>query len=227
MSEVTQARLRAVAVAAPAFVMVFIVLADQLTGVIESSWILADMGQSVDLGAPGALADLSLSMWLSLLNVTRLSFELLAVLAICSYLRSAGEKLWSFLAVPLLTLRYVVLSAHDGWGLILSPLLVAGASTEAFVPPEGLATAPLAVFLTSMFVLWFPGWICLMVGIWRSHVLSRTMTWTVVLAVIAQGVPVPIPYWYPLMISLFFLPIAYKMWVDSAKLAVGGQAAEA
>ena len=199
------------AVAAPAFVMVFIVLADQLPGVIESSWILADMGESVDLGAPGALADLSLSMWMSLLRVTLLSFELLGVLAICSYLHSRGETLWSFLAVPLLALGHMPFAIHDGWGLILSPLLVAGASTEAFVPPEGLATAPLAVFLTSMFVLWFPGWICLMVGIWRSHVLIRVMTLTVVLALIARSVPPLVPYWYPLMTSLFFLPIAYQM----------------
>ncbi len=225
MSEITQARLRAVAVASPVFVMVFTMLANQLTGVTDS---ILGMGQSVDLGAPGASANLSLSVWGSMLSATLLGFELLGVLAICSYLRSAGEKLWSFLAVPLLTLGYLGFNIHHGWGLILPPAIAAGASAEALVPgEEGLFVAQTVVFGASWGILWASGRICLLVGIWRSHVLSRTMTWTVVLAVIARGVPPPIPLWYPLVISLFFLPIAYQMWVDSAKPAVVSRTGEA
>ena len=72
MSEVTQARLRAVAVVSPLFIMLVVVLANQLTG-LNASAIVGDLGQSVDLSAPGALADLQLSVWGSLLNVARLA----------------------------------------------------------------------------------------------------------------------------------------------------------
>ena len=72
MSEVTQVRLRAVAVVSPLFIMLVVVLANQLTG-LNASAIVGDFGQSVDLSAPGALADLQLSVWGSLLNVARLA----------------------------------------------------------------------------------------------------------------------------------------------------------
>ena len=79
------------------------------------------MARGVDLGAPDASTVLSRSVWASLLTATGTGFQLLGALAICSYLHSRGETLWSFLAVPLLTLGHMAWAVHDGWGLILAP----------------------------------------------------------------------------------------------------------
>ena len=122
MWEIRRARLLAVAVAFPPIVT----LVGELTGTGLTGYnIVRDVGQSVE--ARGALADvLSHSAWVSLLAVTRLGSELLAALAICSYLRSGGENLWSFLAVPLLTLGHAAFMIHEGWGLQLAPAIAAG-----------------------------------------------------------------------------------------------------
>ena len=92
------------------------------------------------------------------------------------------------------------------------------------------------MLLVSMFAFTFSGWICLLVGIWRSHVLSRMMTWTVVVATVAPWATGQwsevwmgsyFQYFLLLMLVLFNWPIAYRMWVDSTKRVVAGRTAQA
>ena len=168
-----------------------------------------------------------------LLNAISLGMGLIGVLAICSYLRIAGEHLWSFLAVPLLTLGHGAFIYHEGWAAMIAPAIGAGASGEGVfeaLTPGVPGTEP-SVALYGWLVLYWVGWICLLVAIWRSHVLSRVMTWTVLVAYLAQSVPPPawIAPQYKLLVlsALVHWPIAYQMWVDSTKPAVADRPAQA
>ena len=127
MWDVTEARLRAGAVAVPplfTFVLVltglnvYAILSDH-----EAEWGPAGLAQA-------AAADPYRYQLSYLLNAINLGMGLIAVLAICSYLRAAGERRWSFLAVPLLILGHGAFIYHEGWAAMIAPAIGAGASGE-------------------------------------------------------------------------------------------------
>ena len=172
MWEVTQARLRAAAVSFPALFTLGLLVAPQIK---HSESVAALIAKAVD--------DPTGWQWRWFLAATGITFELISLIAIRSYLRSAGENLWSFLAVPLIIVGFSALMYTQAKTSALAPAIEAGASgqamMEASIPPVALVYAPVLLLGTS-------GWVCLIVGIWRSHILSRAMTWTVALASIAR-----------------------------------------
>ena len=94
MWKVRQARLGAAVVAVPPFVALAVVV----TG-LDMISIVHDLGAEwgPDGIAQGVAADPLRWQWSYLLNAASQAVSLISVLAICSYLRSAGEHLWSFL----------------------------------------------------------------------------------------------------------------------------------
>ena len=223
MWEVTQARLRAVVVVAPFIPLFGFVYLH--AGVPENAY---------DLEAAWAMraADPERQWWSFLLGAISMGLSVLQIVAIRSYLRSAGENLWSFLAVPLITmgsaLTIFVFASEAGMLVAVE----AGASVEAVWDTAWNTDFGINVYLGMMLPLVLLGMVCLLVGLWRSHVLSRAMTWVVVFGAVARpvmgGAPVGWVLWLiPLADALVFLPIASQMWVDSAKAAVVGRTAEA
>jgi len=224
MSEVTMARLRAVAVVAP-----FI----PLLGFI---YLVGDVPEDpYDFEAVWAIyaADPERQWWARLLAAIWLGLSVVQIVAIRSYLRAAGDKLWSFFAVPLITMAYslLIFMYADEAGMLVA--VEAGASVEAVWNTRWNSGFGVNLFLVMLPFLSL-GMVCFLVGLWRSHVLSRAMTWVVIFSAVARvGVGrVPLDWWVfqygtPLLTALIFLPIAYQMWVDSAKPAVVGQTAAA
>ena len=224
MSEVTMARLRAVAVVAP-----FI----PFLGFI---YLMGDVPEDpYDFEAVWAIqaADPERGWWARLIATIWMGLSVVQIVAIRSYLRAAGDKLWSFFAVPLITMAYslLIFMYADEAGMLVA--VEAGASVEAVWNTRWNSGFGVNLFLVMLPFLSL-GMVCFLVGLWRSHVLSRAMTWVVIFSAVARvGVgrvfPVDWVFQYGTLLAtaLIFLPIAYQMWVDSAKPAVVGRTAEA
>ena len=219
MWEVTQARLRAAAVSFPALLVLGLLV---VPGPKHSESAAALIAQAVD--------DPTGWQWGWFLAATGITFELISLIAIRSYLRSAGENLWSFLAVPLIIVGFSALMYTQASASSLAAAIEAGASGQAMLEASG--GPPMALIYAPVLLLGTPGWVCLIVGIWRSHILSRAMTWTVALASIARFLTSTSQvdwialYGLRLSIFLFYAPLAWRMWIDSSKAAVVGRTAE-
>ena len=127
MWEVRRAQLGAAVVAVPPFsFLAFLFGLDMIAIVHElgGEWGPSGIAQ-------GVAADPVRWQWSYLLAAAGTAVRLISVLAICSYLRTAGEHLWSFLAVPLLTLSHGAFIFTWGFSSMVAPASEAGASVEA------------------------------------------------------------------------------------------------
>ncbi len=155
--------------------------------------------------------------WGWLLIATGLGMGIVSLFAIRAFLRSAGENVWSFFMVPLGTLAYVWAIFSIGEVFTLPLAIEAGASGEALLGSE--------LQVVNVYYLSFvPGLlsrICLLVGIWRSRVLSRPLTWALIGValleplLVAVTIDSPIASQYAPFLPAFFTAgvLSYHMWI--------------
>ncbi len=161
--------------------------------------------------------------WGGLLMAISDGMMLLSLFAIRGFLRSAGENVWSFFMVPLGTLAYVWAIFSMGEVFTLPLAIEAGASGEALLGSE--------LQVVNVYYLSFvPGLlsrICLLVGIWRSRVLSRPLTWALIvvtlldplLFAVTLGSSVASQY-APLLPAFFTAGVlSYHMWIRQPAVA--------
>ena len=155
---------------------------------------------------------------------------LLAVIAIASYLRASGERLWSFIAVALITVAVVLLTSIFGMALTFAAVIETGASLETLEEiMEGLDPwyLPITVGILAAFVM---GFLSLAEAIYRSHVLGRRLTWVATAAIVVSTFTILIPAtWgeqvFNVVAIVAFWPLAYQMWRDTTEAPIVGAAA--
>ena len=212
MSEITQARLRAaVIVVAPVV---------GLIGATVHPYIgdLADNAET----AKAVVADPTRWAWAHVIEMGGNALLALAVIAIGSYLRASGERLWSFTAVPLITVGIVLFTAVLGMALIWSAMSEVGASIEPVMEAVEPWYLPLTLVLLITFVL---GFLSLAVSVYRSQVLSRELSWVVTAAIVLATLTILIPAtWgeqvFNVVAIVAFWPLAYRMWLDATEAPV-------
>ena len=220
MSEVMQARLQAAVIAIAPVVA--------LIGATVHPYIgdLADNAETARVIAD----DTTRWAWAHVIEMGGNALFVLAVIAIGSYLRASGERLWSLIAVALVTVAVVLLTAVFGMALTFAAVIETGASLETLEEiMEGLDPwyLPITVGILAAFVL---GFLSLAVAIYRSHVLGRELTWVVTAAVVVSTFTILIPAtWgeqlFNVVAIVAFWPLAYRMWLDTTKAPMVAAAA--
>ena len=183
MSEMIQARLQAAVIAIAPVVA--------LIGATVHPYIgdLADNTETARVIAD----DTTRWAWAHVVEMGGNALFVLAVIAIASYLRASGERLWSFIAVALVTVAIVLLTAVFGMALTFAAVSETGASLEAL---EAVMVAldpwyaPITLGILAAFVLGFLG---LAVAIYRSQVLGRRLTWVAAAAIVVSTFTILIP----------------------------------
>jgi hypothetical protein len=138
----------------------------------------------------------------------------LAFLAIGSYLREAGEELWSILAPPFIVMGSTLFVVLTGMEIGL----MAAAETDADVPAVQSALLPWFIPILFTGALSFAlGVLGFAMGIVRSGVLSPPVSWLVVGALVvmavARFVPLSVaPYVIGVAGVVALCPLAYEMW---------------
>lgn len=139
---------------------------------------------------------------------------LLAFLAVRSYLREAGEDRWSFRAVPFLvvgTSLFVFLPAFETAMIAASR---AGADPVALQEQLQPFFVPMMVAQALTFGI---GLICLAIGVVRSRVFDRQLTWIIAGALVVAAVSRFVPQGRALYVGavagvVALVPIAIQMW---------------
>jgi hypothetical protein len=212
ISEITQARLRAAVVAiAPVVVLIGFLYAPYVGDLTDSA-----------AAADGVADDTTRWAWSRMVQVVGLALLPLLVFSVRSYLKAAGEQLWSFLAAPLVTVGAVLFAYITGLELGLAPVVEAGASAEAVIDATDPWFIPTLLVAAVIFGL---GWLSLAAAIYRSKVLSRELTWVVIAALVALTVAIFIPTgWAFYVIGVGAIvaswPIAYQMWLETTETPV-------
>ena len=216
MSEIAQTRLRAAVIAIAPVVA--------LIGASYHPYIgdLADNAATVRV----VEADPTRWAWAHVIEMGGNVLLVLAVISIAGYLRASGERLWSFIAVPLITAAVVLLTAVYGMSLIWSAMSEVGTPIEPVMEAVEPWYAPITLAILIAFVL---GSLSLAVAIYRSHVLGRELTRVVVAAVVVSSFAILIPAtWgeqaYSVVAMVAFWPLAYRMWLDAAERPVAAAA---
>ena len=220
MSELTQARLRAaVIIIAPVVGLIGATVhpyIGDLEDNAETARVIAD--------------DTTRWAWAHVIEMGGNALFVLAVIAIGSYLRASGERLWRFIAVPLITVAVVLLTAVYGMALTFAAVIETGASLETLEEiMEGLDPwyLPITLGILAAFGL---GFLSLAVSIYRSHVLGRRLTWVVAGAIVVSTFTILIPAtWgeqvFNVVAIVAFWPLAYQMWRDTAEAPMVAAAA--
>ncbi len=207
MSEVTRMRLGAAVVAIAPLVLLVGMIVVPLFDPVERGPAFA----AVAAGNPARW------QWGWLLMATTNGMMILGLFAIRGFLRSAGENLWSVFMLPLGTLAYVWAIFSLGEAFTLPLAIEAGASGEALLGSE--------LQVVNVYYLSFvPGLlsrICLLVGIWRSRVLSRPLTWALIVSEVLflfyfpLTMDSPVASQYAPFLPAFFTAgvLSYHMWI--------------
>ena len=212
MIEATQVRLQAVVVAAAPVL--------GLIGATVHPYIgdLANNGLSARVIAD----DPARWAWAHTIEMAANVLAILAIVAIGRYLWASGERLYSFIAVPLIATALVLFASVLGMSLIWSAMVEAGLPLVPAMEAVELWYAPvtLVILLTAGL-----GILSLALSIYRSRVLSPRLTWLVVAATIAGGLTLLIEAtWgeqlYNVTAVVAFWPLAYRMWLDATEAPV-------
>jgi hypothetical protein len=137
-----------------------------------------------------------------------------AFLAIGSYLSEAGEERWSILALPFIVMGSTLFVVLTGMEIGL----MAAAETGADVPAVQSALLPWFIPILFTGALSFAlGALGFAMGILRSGVLSRRLSWLVLGALVVMAVArfVPLstaPYVIAVAGVVALWPVAYEMW---------------
>ena len=209
MSEVTQARLRAGVVAIAPVVLLIGLLYHPYVGDLTDRAALAEE----------VAADTTRWAWSHLIVAAGLALTLLLAVSVRSYLRAAGEQMWSFVAMPLLVIGGGMFAAITGVEIGAAAAVEGTAQGEAFADAADPWVMPLILGGAVVFGL---GWLSLATAIYRSEVLGRELTWVVVGALVALTVAAFIPAgWAFYVIGVAAVvagwPLAYQMWLDTSE----------
>ncbi len=223
MSDAVKAQLRAA--------VVFIAPVVVLVGFLYQPYI-SDFTDSVEFGEEVAAGP---TRWLWSQTVLALSVVLtiLAVFSIRIYLRDAGEDLWSFLAVPLVTVgaaTFVFVLGFAGLaGWTVTELGGSAAGVAVFFDEVGGFGD--AVFIIGG-VLFGLGLLSLAAAVKLSGTLADSVAWLVVIALVVNVIAGFIPTgWATYVIGVTAIvalwPIAYQMWQDASTQPTPSRPSEA
>ena len=217
MSEVTQARLRAAVIAIAPVVA--------LIGASYHPYIgdLADNAATVKV----VEADPTRWAWAHVIEMGGNVLAVLAFISIGSYLRASGERLWSFIAVPLITASAVLFTAVLGMSLIWSAMSEVGAPIEPVMDAVDPWYQPITLGILAAAVL---GLLSLAMAIYRSQVLGRRLTWVAAAAIVVSTFTILVPAtWgeqvFNVAAIVAFWPLAYGMWRDTVEAPIFAAAA--
>ena len=214
MSELTQARLRAGVVAVAPIVVLFAFLYQPY---------IADFNDNAAF-AGGVAADTTRWAWATTITAVGLALTALLIVSLRSYLRAAGEQLWSFIAVPLVVVGAVLIAYVTGVNLGLANAIEAGASGEAVLKAGEPWFFGTILPTTIIFGL---GWLSLAAAVYKSEVLSRQLTWVVVGALVVLTVALfTTTGWGRYVIGVALIaaswPLAYQMWIETREAPMAG-----
>ena len=212
MSEVMQARLRAGVVAIAPVVW--------LIGATYHPYI-GDLADNAETAAVVA-ADPTRWAWAHVIEMGGNVLLVLAVVWIGSYLRASGERLWSFIAVPLITVGIVLFTAVLGMSLSFSAMHEVGAPLEAVMDAVDPWYLPITLVILITAGL---GFLSLAAAIYRSRALSRELTWVATAAIVMVALTLLVPStWGEQVLSVAamvaFWPLAYRMWQNTIEAPV-------
>jgi hypothetical protein len=150
----------------------------------------------------------------------------LAVLAIRSYLREAGEERWSILALPFIVMGSTLFAVLPG--MEFAPLAAAKAGADAEAAQAALASWFIPIMVTGA-ITFAVGVFAFAKGIANSRVLSRRLSRLVVGALVVMAisrlVPVGAVQFYVQgaagVVALW--PLAYEMWRHPEAARSAGQ----
>ena len=200
--------------------VVFIAPVVLLVGFFYQPYI-SDFTDTVEFGEEVAAGS---TRWLWSQTVIALSVVLtiLAIFSIRIYLRDAGEDLWSFLAVPLVTVGAATFvfvlgfAGLAGWTVTELGGSVAGVA-EFFDEVGGFGDA---IFIIGG-ILFGLGLLSLAAAVKLSGTLADSVAWLVVIALVVNVIAGFIPTgWGTYVIGVTAIvalwPIAYQMWQDAS-----------
>ncbi len=209
MPDITRARLKAVVVAL--FPVIGLVGATLHPSISD----LGDNAETARVIADGPTR----WAWAHIIEMGANVLAVLAVVAIGSYLMASGERLWSFVAVPLITTGLVLFTAVLGMALLFTAMVEVGAPLVPVMEELEPWYAPITtvILLTAR-----PGFLALAFAIHRSRVLSQRVSRVVVTATVVGALTLWIPTtWgeqlFNVAAIVAFWPLAYRMWVDTTE----------
>ena len=204
MSATTIARFRAAMVAiAPAVL---------LAGFVYHPYI-ADLTDNA--AAAAALASDTTRWWCSHLAVgVGSGLMVLAFLAIRSYLREAGEERWSIVALPFIVVGSTLFAFLPAMEIAMLAVAKTGADVQAVLTALDTWFIPILVTAAITFAIGVLGFA---IGIVRSGVLGRQLTWLVVGALVVMAAARFVPLGPALYVGgatavVALWPLAYAMW---------------
>ncbi len=209
MRDVTQARLQAVVVA------LFPVVG--LIGATLHPYI-GDLGDNAETARVVAAGPTRWA-WAHIIEMGANVLLVLAVIAVGRYLFASGERLWSFIAVPLITTALVLLTAIYGMAVLFTAMVEAGTPLVPVMEAVEPWYAPLTIVILLTAGL---GFLSLAVAIHRSHVFSPRLSRVVVAATVVGVLTISIPAtWgeqlFNVIAMVAFWPFAYRMWPDTTE----------
>jgi hypothetical protein len=149
----------------------------------------------------------------------------LAFLAIRSYLREAGEERWSILALPFIVIGSTLFAFLPAMEIAMLAAAEAGADVQAVLIALDSWFFPILLAGAITFALGVLGFA---MGIARSGVLSRRLTWLVVGALVVMAAARFVPLGVALYVGgaatiVALWPLAYEMWKHPEAARPAGQ----
>ena len=173
MADLTQIRMRALALfVAPVALLVAIIFHPYLEDEFD-----------VPAAAAEVVADPARWVWVHFMLMLAFAAILLAVVALRSLLRTAGEERWSFIAVPLLVGSGTVFIGVWGFEVTVAAVANVGGDVEAVFEETDQWFGPVGLAGYVMFIL---GWLSMALAVRSSHVLGRRQTWVVLGATVVM-----------------------------------------
>lgn len=207
MSEVTQVQLQAV-----------LIVVTPIVGLIGATVhpYISDIADN-ELTAKIITDDPTRWAWAHIIEMAANVLAILAIFAIGRYLWASGERLYSFIAVPLIATALVLFTSVLGMSLIWSAMVEAGLPLVPVMEAVEPWYAPVTLVILLTFGL---GTLSLAISVYRSHVLNREWSWVVAAAIVVSAATILIEAsWgeqlFNVVAMVAFWPLAYRMWIDA------------
>lgn len=179
------------------------------------------VGDLSDPAAVAAAVEEGAARWAGshLFLAVGMGLAVLAVFSLRLHLLSAGERLWSLVAVPLVTLGAALVVFVIGVeGTASTAVARSGGSVEAFLTEAETWTLPAYLAGAALLAL---GLLALARALVVAAVMERSWTWISVTALIVLAAVSFVPLGWSMVASgvaavVAFWPIAYRMWVGGA-----------
>ena len=170
MTELTQARLGAIAVAA-----------FPVVGLLAATYhpFIGDLADN-EATARVIAADPTRWGWSHVAEMGANVLAVLGILALGAYLRASGERTWSFIAVPLIATAMILFTAVLGMSVIWAAMSEAGSPIVPVMDATETWYAPVTLVILVAIGLGLPA---LAVSVYRSHVLSPPLSRIVAAAI--------------------------------------------